>query len=280
MIYESNNFRPIIELIEKKLINPKEGIDFIYKNLSEFSLNNIPKHDLIYGKVDDIVNSPLLDLLKSYGINLTTISLDVPIFLKSKKENTETIMICAMDPLSPEEKNDKKNNDFKNNIGFWMPFSLLEQKSSSNKAFFTLLLEECNLYITDIFKLFFRKKDNLNASKSSNKLPQFKNLSIHRELINNEIEIIKPKVIITLGNNARDNILKLNKSDNKIIKNNWEVEPLQISKWNNEVNIISIPHISKSANGSIAFLLRMFPNLYQENDSQNTKIAKIVMNKI
>jgi hypothetical protein len=190
----------------------------------------------------------------------------------------ETIIIVAMDPLSPLEQN-KEAADV---IGFWTPFSLIdniktgEKSFKSNYLFFAELIKYYNVYVTDIYKLFYRLEEPKN--KKSNSDSDFIELetTLHFSILNNEIETIKPKAIITLGNNSRNTLL----NHMKIKTEKWD--DIQLNYWQLESNtklipLISIPHISGAANGTSSFILKKYPEL---TGTKNEKLAKLVHLKL
>lgn len=209
-----------------------------------------------------------------------------------------------MDSLPPEPDKLKDGHVFKrkafdmsNNIGFWAPFSLIADwknptgSMSSNLAFFEKILENYNVYVTDIYKIFFRTREQKNnKQKKSNQLSKYKNLksdnrNAHAAILEKEIEIIRPNAIITLGNSSRDRLLELNKSffdkgqcANPRIAPKWEKE-LQEYKWKNKIDIISCPHISGGANGAKMQIINAHP-LAKEEGYENKKLASIICDKI
>lgn len=133
-----------------------------------------------------------------------------------------------------------------------------------------------NVYVTDIYKLFYRLEEPKN--KKSNSDSDFIKLEsrVHFSILNTEIEIVNPKAIITLGNNSRDALLRhINITPYKwddIQLNFWKVNSSQRS-----IPVLSIPHISGAANGASSLILKKYPEL---TGTKNEKLAKLVHLKL
>ena len=113
------------------------------------------------------------------------------------------------------------------------------------------------------------KKNNLNIIK----IDKSKNLfNYEKKILMNEINLIKPKAIITLGNRSRDALLKFT----HLKAEKWDKD-IQTYSWiDKETKILSIPHISGAANGAKS---KIISNLrYRKmSGSQNEKLAKIII---
>ena len=271
----------IIAALEKELIQPLEGLIQAYNNLISYFLkansgqpaitkaelmqmisnNTLHKNELATG-FEDIKNN-----------SIRTMAIDLPIKLSSLRENVhETIMVVAMDPLPPNTDQDETT---KSKIGTWVPFSLIdgdvtgEKSFKSNRAFFLELLKRYHVYVTDIYKLFYRE-DNYPSDIRSNSLTEYKSIKNHQVILNNEIEVVKPKAIITMGNPSRNALYAIK---------GYEPQPwedLQINYWD-KTPIISIPHMSGAANKTSTTILNKYPEL---TGRKTEKLAKLVLNKI
>lgn len=288
----------IQKLISNKLICPKSpDIKKIYEQLEQYA-RDYDSSKINFASVNNL-KEPFKEYLLSFQGNLDTIAIDLPIYLKSEIETDQTVMICAMDPLPPEPNKIKDEHGFNragfirnNNIGFWVPFSLIDDwenpkgSMAQNGAFFKEILSNYNIYVTDIFKIFFRTQNQNNLTyKKSNKLKEFKNLSIgiknvHGQILEKEIEIVKPKAIITLGNSSRDILLDTNYKVNNHSQRStsWTTE-LQEYKWNNEIQIISSPHISGASNGA---KMRIIKSKFHNHKGVfvNQLLAKLITEKL
>ena len=260
----------IKELLKTNVINPSCGIDVIYQafdtyfneqyNLIQNSQNQV---DYQLSKFDFAADFSFLK-----DLSVRTIGMDFPIKL-SKGKNRPVLMICAMDPLRAE--NDLKLPE--ENVTDWVPFSVIKNPSKENKysekenlQFFYSLLKDFDLYLTDIYKIFFRE-----GNKISNKIKAYTDLAIHREILESEINVVNPTAILTLGNGARDAICELYKIypptwTNEIFKTNLE----------NGCSLVMVPHISGAANGSKAPILNNV-SYHDIPGNNNTKYANIIL---
>jgi hypothetical protein len=254
-------------LLEQSLIKPSAGIDAVYNWFFGYYRNQFTGNEIL----SDIILfknelSDKFDTIKQK--NIRTIGIDFPIFL-SKGKNRPVLMICAMDPLREESDDVSKIDE----IGYWVPFSIINSMEStynkssdrSNLSFFHTILETHDIYVTDIYKVFYRE-----GKKLSNKQKEFKQLPVHKEIFENEIKSIKPHSILTLGNDARDaicQILDLNPPT-------WSDE-IYTTKSKDNFNVIMVPHISGAARGTKAPILNN--ERYKDIDgSDNLKYARII----
>lgn len=253
----------IIELLESNLINPKEGLYSQYKALEIYGANDVDSETGFVSK--QFLNPEFSTLIQvKESCNL---AIDLPVYLANESSKVN-IMICAMDPLSNHCEKDK--------IGLWNPFSVLRKSEnysgsdSSNHAFFTPLKNDFNLYITDIYKLYFMYK-----GKKSNSISSYTNLKLHRTILKQEIKIVSPQFIITLGNASKNALLGIFKdTDSSVIKSSLEgIEVYEINKL--EMKIICLPHISGLASGAKNKLLAG-KNI--EGRYINEKLAYFVIN--
>jgi len=278
----------IISLLESYLVKPSCGLKNIYKNLIEYferaqGYEKMPT-DAQIKELQKILLANKLntnDLKNEFTYlhyeDIRTLAIDFPFSLEFGKR--DTIMICAMDSLPP---NNFQNDLDKKNIQAWVPFSLIDnwnyQKGSAkaNSKFFKILFEKYNLYVTDIYKVFFREGPN-GTDKRSNQNSKYTNdlIHVHKKILRKEITLIKPKVIITLGNRSRDAILKFtNQTAQK-----WG-DDIQSYNWiDDKTKIISIPHISGSANGAKSKIIKSL-RYSHINGSQNEKLAKVIIENL
>jgi hypothetical protein len=216
--------------------------------------------------MDKSILSSSFDIIKNNPVR--TIGIDFPVLL-SKGESRPVMMVCAMDPL----RNDTVDKKTSNKIGYWVPFSIINNPAGQTKhsekenlAFFHTLLDTYDLYVTDIFKLFYRQENRV-----SNTISEFRTLPVHRAILDAEIQIIKPSVILTLGNNARDAISELL----NLPRPKWTDE-IYTTKAKNGIEVVMVPHISGAANGSKAPILKN--TIYADvSGKNNVKYAQIIV---
>lgn len=258
-------------LLKNKLINPKVGIDAVYNWLFDYFKNQF-NGDVSLSDISLFKNELTDQFAFIKNKNIRTIGIDFPILL-SKEKNRPVLMICAMDPLRAET-NETLNNE---EIGFWVPFSIINSidsknnKSSdrSNLTFFHTLLETHDIYVTDIYKVFYRE-----GQRISNTQKEFKKLSIHKDILENEIKIIKPQAVLTLGNDARDAICQIL----DLTPPSW-TDKIYSTKSKENFKIIMVPHISGAANGTKTKILNnlLYKSLAGIN---NVKYARMIINTL
>lgn len=288
----------IISLLEDKLIKPKDGLKVIYDNIKKYhELSNKGNALDLNKELVDVLHPSLLNKNQLVTClqkeNATTMAIDFPIEIReSKNFHRPTLMICALDSLPPDtskksfEKHWEKFFSEANyleclskHITPWAPFSLIDNwkfaKGSfkQNISFFSTLFNDYDLYVTDIYKLFYRI-DN----KRSTGMHKEDEIELFNIILQSEIEIIKPDAIVTLGNKSRNALLNFLKvapekwGDDVQAKNNWNI-------GNMKTKIISIPHISGAANGAKSKILKNIK--YSDVAGDNTvKLAGIVIKNI
>lgn len=234
----------IVSLLENHLIKPEEGLQKQYQLLEVYGLNDvIPEAGFLSKHLLNLEYRSLPQVQDACNL-----AIDLPVYLVNKSSKVN-VMICAMDPLSNHCEKDK--------IGLWNPFSILRNpekhkgSDASNYAFFNTLKNNFNLYITDIYKLYFMS----NGTKS-NKIGDYKKLTVHREILEQEIKIIKPEFIITLGKTSKVALLKIFNRDEKLSKPIL-IEGVEVYEVKNpDLKIICLPHISGASNGAKSKLLQ------------------------
>ena len=232
----------IIDLLEDRLIHPSDGLAPQYAMLDKYQrgedlgpISWMPLESL----TPEILN---LEEVRNSGFR----SIDFPVYL-GKPSVQKTIMVCAMDPLC--------NDDHPGLIGGWVPFSILKQPADfrgsdrSNHAFFQPLREQFNLYITDIYKLYFKY-----GAKKSNQLSAYTKLKVHREILQEEIRIIQPDSIVTLGNAAKNALAQLLNAEQQ--GSHQIIHRINTYQWDENCRIYHLPHISGLAGGAKKKLLQ------------------------
>lgn len=143
--------------------------------------------------------------LTTRNIKPGAIGLDLPIWF-SPTPDAPFVMIVSQDPLrSAEWYGDKKDEKFIcNDAIVSSPFGLQDahhrEKGNGGKRIWLLvqaLIEKgYNVYLTDSRKFFVYDHHESDIYTTSEKM------SVYRKILNQEIEIINPKLIVTLGHSA------------------------------------------------------------------------------
>lgn len=273
----------IIDLLESNLIKPKQGLKDIYDRIQMYYLRSLE----VKGKptnfdlndLNKILPATLLstqDLVGGFSYlkheEIRTIAIDFPILI-SNSYNKKKIMICALDSLPPNV------GGITTSISAWAPFSLnynwnlADKSGKQNIPFFSILLNQADLYVTDLYKLFFRKgMEGTDYRSNQDKKYTIDNIEMHKYILEKEIEIVQPDLILTLGNNARNVIYAITNSPIK----NWDNDIMSTIWLDGKTKIFSIPHISGAANGAKAKLLNN-PKYENIKAKGNKKLAFILL---
>jgi hypothetical protein len=272
----------IIESLENNLIHPKKGLMHTYDNLISYFLkaNSETPIDTKTSLMETITNNTLekdelINRIKEIeNTSRRTMAIDFPVVLKSLNENVvDTILVASMDPLTA---NITQDEIAKSKIGTWVPFSLVDSDTTgekafkSNRAFFIELLKKYHVYVTDIYKLFYRA-GNHPSDVRSNSLNEYTSLICHQIILKKEIEVINPKAIVTLGNSSRNAVYAMK---GLVPKAAWG--DVQVNYWD-KTPIISIPHMSGAANKTSSAILKKYPEL---TGCKTEKLAKLVKIKL
>lgn len=319
----------IISLLEEYLIHPKgNGLGHVYDHLFKYynKETDIKKPHRAFANIEDFKHPirayfdvPYNKSLFPQKDYITTIGIDLPSYFTSNNPTKRTMMICAMDPLTPSPSNPKDFKKPNTDVLFGVPFDLIELSRNAegslkeNGPFFQQLSTEYNLYVTDLYKVFFRliadkdfnteiidKNGNAKLDENGHKIPfiisntitAYKNkvklftsenkpkTDLHSFLFAKEIELINPDIILTLGRYAKDKILKMDHLFNKSPKqknNDWKSEADFIQyNWNgtNKIRVISSPHISGAARGTRTQIFNTY-NVEQEDRVGNRATKKM-----
>ena len=188
------------------------------------------------------------------------LGVDLPVWL-SRNGNKKKVLICAMDPLRSNRREGK--------VDIWTPFSVSTFMADSNQRvvktywpFISKLLTEVDVYLTDIFKVYYLRDLENGKTRKSNKDKEFKRgdlLEHHGNVIKAEVNLYKPDIIITLGEEALKN---LNEIKGEL----------------GGIPIVSLPHLSYAAGGAKKEFILSHNYNYEPRSTAET-IAEIVLNK-
>ena len=271
----------ILGFLDKNLIHPEKGLLHTYANLITYfqKANSGTPTDTKASLMELITNSTLKKSELANGFEsikneaIRTIAFDFPVMLKSLSENIkDTIIVAAMDPLPA---NIAQDESAKSKIGTWVPFSLIDSEASgektfkSNRAFFIELLKKYHVYVTDIYKLFYRAGD-FPSDIRSNSLNEYTSLINHQIILKKEIEVVNPKAIVTMGNSSRNAVYAMK----GIVPKAWD--DVQVNYWD-KTPIISMPHMSGAANKTSSAILKKYPEL---TGCKTEKLAKLIKIKL
>jgi len=198
----------IIKILAKNLLNIEEKkIQEIYKVLNS-------------GKTDELKTEQLHDFYKKWKNIGTDFQIDLPYFIHSENKTTKRIMFIGQDANNNKTK-------IKDKIKINAPFSFQSKKYSdinnSYNPVFNKLKKDYNIFLTDLYKLFFY----YDKERKSNEHSDYISNEIHKTILLNEIKQIIPNIIVTFGEPAR-----------KVFEDN---QVLELCKENN-IQIVNTPH--------------------------------------
>lgn len=243
---ENNLSKEIRETILPKFLNISQDLtNELYGYFINQYKKDVYEQDNVIFQPKDLINNSYLPENK----HITHLGCDIPSWFNLQESNN--IMVLGLDPL-------RAGRDNINQVEFGTPYAFhikdLREKVNKTKKYFDFIQQLSNengLYITDVAKIFYRLKENY-AKRSTHDIT-FWQKPIHFEILKKEIEIIKPKLIITLGAVAAHVMSgKRIKSTNKI---DFKLHTYNKSK-NQELNLgntplLCLPHLSNANNGAI-----------------------------
>ena len=280
----------VLDMLQEKLFLPDVNLAHTYKQISSYHL---PGKKEIKATNIETLQEPFQSFVYANS-SRTTLAIDLPV-LVTRNSNRPIVMICAMDALPPLPESNFWEGKLVNHsydVGLGVPFSLVDDwtvpKGSlfSNLAFFKELLHHFDLYITDIYKLFFRLSTgngyiNSNAIHDYTQLQNLAGVNIHASILEAEIDSVQTKLIITLGSASRGALALLMKQNhNTALQLQAWNENLQHYKWNSKIPWIASPHISNAANGTKKLLLQNSNYNHIQGQYANERLARIIVHEI
>ena len=188
--------------------------------------------------------------------SISHLGVDIPCWFNLQGNNN--IMVIGLDPLRGHEyENDK--------VWFGIPYALncseFRDSFKHTKKYFNFINElakKDGVYITDASKVFYREREKDNYDKRSTHSKEFWEQKIHFKILKKEIEIVKPKLIITLGSTTAHML------SGKRIKFTEKIDPyLTTYNENNEetialgeIPLLCLSHLSNANNGGINNFLK------------------------
>ncbi|WP_067150260.1 uracil-DNA glycosylase family protein [Pseudotamlana agarivorans] len=256
----------IIELLSTNVIKtPKEQLDSIYsawqkgEKASEIEIDGLPITTLHR-------NSLISDELIPKGTGL--LGVDLPYWEGDFENSQNKIMIIGIDPLRDENAFKKAGANTYNHVLLSSPFAYHANKKSSFKTFINHLAENNFIYLTDVYKTFFSK--GLKAYKSYNyynkKTKEFPQIT---KMLFNEIKLIEPDLIITLG---ADTYKQLTKSKGITLTRNIMTEQ---RRYHEGIPTLPLMHIS----GCYAHHLKSFLEINEIDSKMNIGLAYFILVK-
>lgn len=197
--------------------------------------------------------------------NISNCGIDLPILLGNTDSFQKKIMIVAMDP--------KRNSQTDDKISLSTVFSLHNKKDrNTNKNDYWRFIEPLTknnlVYITDVYKLYYEYQEQ-NKTLLSNKDKSFTGnkseyYMLHKLILNEEINIIQPNMIITLGIESANAL--------KTIQN---IQTKEIFETIDNVTYLFMPHISRTVTQNIQTIANLFISIgILKNNSAMNELGK------
>jgi hypothetical protein len=190
------------------------------------------------------------------NIDTSQLGVDFPIWFNLKDHEPDNIMILGLDPL--------RSHCFSNDkVWLGTPYALhcseFRKSAKHTKKYFDFiqqLSKDNGVYITDASKVFYR--ENKAYEKRSTNSKTFWENKLHFEILQKEIEVIKPKLIITLGATTAHMLsgkrIKITEKINKSLTTYNEKHEGTIALG--DTPLLCLSHLSNANNGGINTFLK------------------------
>lgn len=181
-------------------------------------------------------------------------------------EDKKRIMVIGIDPLRNEKSFDEVGADKHDDVIIGTPYALHNCKfrngyTKNYWGFVNELSAKYFVYLTDIYKVFFYT-DSSKAERSYVYYRNSNRVASHMELLEREIELIKPNLIVTFGAETYRNLF----SDRKVPKLTTAVEN-NISLRSN-IPVLPMVHLSDSTRQK-TILKFIYENNLEFNQAEN-----------
>lgn len=260
---EASILDDVVDIISRIGFSNSIDLKEIYKNWnSAKELKDLA--ELPYSSLHDTNYHYFLDQNAEYR----NIGIDLPVWFGDFNSD-QSIMLIAMDP--------KRNSGEPNEISLNAVFSLHESVVGLNVRkndywkFIKPLTEKNFVYVTDAYKLYYER--TLQGKKVlSNKDNVYKGrdsacLNLNREILQKEIDLVGPKKVIAMGNEAISTVkMLLNiESDEQIITDNG-------------VSFVFMPHIVRTVTSQVSTIGRLFETVgFIKGDKNIQQIGKDIL---
>ncbi len=168
---------------------------------------------------------------------ISNVGLDLPTWFGNfdGKDNKKKAILYGINPIRSKGDWSEIGSE-KKTVAIGTAWASHQDKfTTTDKKYWPLinkLIEEFDIYLTDIHKIYYLNKDGKQSHKTG-----FNNIDFHTELINKELEIINPDIVITIGFQAY--YLLTGETLNS--------EKFELKPWGDKTTkIAAFPHLSGS----------------------------------
>lgn len=169
------------------------------------------------------------------------LGVDLPYWTGNIENPNKKIMIVGIDPLRDLKSFKNAEAHILNTVTLSTPFAfhaIKEDKKNKFKFFVDSLSQDNFIYFTDIYKTFF-KSGFTKQGRSYDFYSRLKDNNSVKQMLFDEIELIKPDIIITLGELT---YTQLTSKKIELKRNLFKESPKKFK----EVPVLALPHISGS----------------------------------
>jgi uracil-DNA glycosylase len=257
----------LYEGVIRKLINLPNNveIDELYNNQrNHFNDNESSQQSNI-----DILSDSFTEFKDK---EIKVLGIDLPCWIDWSTSKPK-LMIIGRDP--------QRNAQKQEGLIIGSPYSLVSKGGRIAKNnywnFIKPLIEKHRVYITDIYKLFI--------SNPIDKVNKLRGLPIHFEIFKEELQLIKPDTIITIGKDAADAIKKFIDEDKNFSKKSiYENLVYEVFEKKDGVNrkflIYFIPHISGQVTSGIVTIANLYKSIGKLNEDKDLQFIGEEMIKL
>lgn len=229
-----------------------------------FEFPNPESHNILYSELIEMYNNqsrpeflgfdfsynaiPKFQYIKDHCNQPEFVGIDVPSYFNHSNngEDKKIIMVVGIDPK-------RSGEEFRKKLSIGTPFGFNTGKTKPYWDLIQGLLDDnFTVYLTDTYKVYFK-----NGKTESSKIRKFTNpkIDIHQEIFANEIKIVDPDLIVTLGTVPRVWFSNLKKGkfslkelrEISFNKNDSNHSLLCYSFENEKIPILPLMHLSKRA---------------------------------
>lgn len=143
-------------------------------------------------------NQDVIKNKSSYGI-------DLPVWFTHQQDKRLKIFLLSMDPLRGVDEGEGSKASLNS------PFTIHQKRGNNYFPSIEKLACSYDLYVTDVYKLFYREAADVTAV--SNESAEFVSQPIHLEILQAELSLFKPDIILCLGKHAIQGLAQLGHFD-------------------------------------------------------------------